>query len=128
MKINEPQITTSFERSGLIIKLRDDTSSNDIAEIKISAKNLALAFSGLYGVECEAKIFNIDKINKKMEHKKFEFEIGKDSFFNRKEIAIEKIKNTCPEGWIPDMYFSSQDSFFTKNEKDYARCTIRRWV
>jgi len=32
------------------------------------------------------------------------------------------------KGWIPDLDFNSQDSFFTNNGEAYARTYIRRWV
>lgn len=30
--------------------------------------------------------------------------------------------------WVSDNYFQSQDSFFSKDGKNYARAVIRRWV
>jgi hypothetical protein len=48
----------------------------------------------------------------------------------RNEVAVkaaaEYVAKNRP-GWIARTYFGSQNSFFTKNGKQYARCTIERW-
>lgn len=56
------------------------------------------------------------------------FELPEANYMNRKEVAIETIKTVCPDGWTPDLYFGSQNSFFRENGKEYARVTIRRWI
>ena len=64
---------------------------------------------------------------------KIEFIIPNNiSYQERNKIAYKKAKeyclSHCDTGWIPDNYFNSKNSFFTKNGQDYARCTIRRWI
>ena len=78
----------------------------------------------------KTEVFALDKIGKKEEYKEFEFEIPTTTSLdkNQKEIAIEIVKKMCPEGWVPDTHFGSQNSFFKKNGKPYARTMIRRWV
>ena len=68
------------------------------------------------------------KLNKKLEHKRFVFKLPPVDGWRDKETAKEIIQKVCPEGWKPDMGFNSQDSFFSKDGKEYARTTIRRWV
>jgi hypothetical protein len=58
-----------------------------------------------------------------------EFEVPKwNTDISDKEQAMELAKEHCPYGWTPDLYFNSQDSFFYKDKKRFARTTIRRWV
>ena len=78
----------------------------------------------------KTEVFALDKIGKKEEYKEFEFEIPTTTSLdkNQKEIAIEIVKKMCPEGWVPDTHFGSQNSFFKKNGKPYVRTMIRRWV
>jgi len=51
------------------------------------------------------------------------YTVSKDSERLR-AMAQDKLEH----GWIADGYFRSRASFFTKDGKRYARCTIRRWV
>lgn len=113
---------------GTKLKIEDAASSLQFLEIKITDKQLALILSRMCSVECEAKVNLLDKIGKKMEHKPFEFEMPKKSQWRDKKIAKVLAVKNVPDGWEPDMYFGSQDSFFKKDDKEYARTTIRRWV
>lgn len=81
-------------------------------------------------VKCDVEVRGIDRIGKKMAHKPHEFDItGLELPYNtRSEILAEKIKDTLPDGWISDNEFSSQNTFFKKDGKDYARTTIRTWI
>jgi hypothetical protein len=78
----------------------------------------------------KTEVFALDKIGKKKEYKEFEFEIPITTPCDekQKEITIGVLNSVCPEGWVPDTYFGSQDSFFSKDGKKYARTMIRRWV
>lgn len=72
-----------------------------------------------------AEVRGLGDVGKTMEMKSFEFEILKPG---DDKLAMAFVHMHCPEGWVPDMSFSSQDSFFDKEGKHYARITIRRWV
>lgn len=65
---------------------------------------------------------------KKLETRNFEFELPEHNYNNRLEITRETVKKVVPDGWTPDMSFSSRESFFTRDKKEYARTTLRRWV
>ncbi len=123
------KITMLFGEDGLRIEVQDETSSLTFIRIKLNAEQTCQVMSRLANTPCEkVEVYGLDKINKKMEHKQFEFEIPNDlNYKNRKERCCEIVKGICPKGWEPDYYFESQTSFFSKNDKDYARCIIRKW-
>ena len=53
------------------------------------------------------------------------YEIAKKS----NQLELQKIAQShLSDGWIADAYFGSQNSFFKKDGKQYARATIRRWL
>ena len=75
------------------------------------------------------QVNNLGRVGMKREHKTLEFRISKDiAYEDRKDMAYELALENCPEGWVPDKYFSSQGSFFNKDGVEMARTTIRRWV
>jgi hypothetical protein len=75
-------------------------------------------------------VFGLDRVGKEMEMKPFEFEIDSGSNYEQKntEKARVEVDRVCPEGWSPDHYFNSKDSFFIKDDKVFARTMLRRWV
>jgi hypothetical protein len=129
MKITSAQITILIGRDETTIELHDKTSGRQILEIKLTPAQLSSALSRLSHTPCEASVYNLDKINKRQEIDMLEFEIIDD--FGRQrdlEYLTDLAEKACPEGWEFDQYFQSQDSFFGKNGKRYARTTIRRWI
>lgn len=72
-----------------------------------------------------ASLENIDRVGKTLELDKLVVEIPK----HEDHVAAARlVSEQCPEGWVPDLYFQSQGSFFSDEGKYYARTTIRRWV
>lgn len=129
MKIKDGRITMLFNENGATLELRDSDSSIMFVEVKLSNKQVCQMLSRLCHTDCESmEVFHLDKVGKTMEHKTFEFRIPKVSYQEQEEIAIKTIKKVCPEGWEPDNYFKSRDSFFIKNGQEYARCIIKRWL
>jgi hypothetical protein len=130
MEIKKPKISFYMRRGyeqpyEFEIELFDDLSSKRIAKIILDEKQFFNAISGLGYVKCKkAEAYNFDTINKKMEYKELKVEIEEPD----KKLAKRLIKHLCPKGWIPDMYFNSQDSFIYEKGKCYAVDTIRRWV
>ena len=79
-------------------------------------------------VECKGEVHELHKVGKQHENKSFEFELPEDATWrDREQIARELAEQNCPEGWESDQHFGSKGSFFTRDGKDYARVTIRRW-
>lgn len=128
MKING-SFTIRFRREGTTITFYDRDANIDFASIKVVPEDMLEAMGGLGYAPCEMNVYSLDKVGKKMENKKFEFEIPDELYSSTKSYELFNLaKALVPDGWMPDSYFSSQDSFFRKDGVQYARCTIRRWV
>lgn len=123
-------ITMLFNEHGLRINLEDQTSSITFATIELTANDVVQAFSRVVNVPCSIEVRGLHKLGKKMIVSTLELEMPSDPLLasRSKEIAIQEAEKHCPEGWEFDKYFSSQGSFFYKDGKHYARCTIRKWV
>jgi hypothetical protein len=125
--------TLLFNNDGLHLKIEDDNSGISFLEIYFDEKQTCQLLSRLANVSCDMEIWDIDKVGKQLEISKISFEIPKNlSYETKREVAYEKAKEfclkNCESGWIPDNYFRSQSSFFSEDDKEYARCTIRRWI
>jgi uncharacterized protein YqgQ len=123
------QISILISADHTIIEVSDKDASIQFLQIELTPEQLSRALSRQAYVECGLSLNKLDCIGKKHESKSFEFEISEDmansSYSNElREIATKQLS----EGWIPDRHFASQNTFFTKDGKQYARCTIRRWV
>lgn len=128
MEINgDISILINYDHTEIII--RDRKASIEFVTIKLTPEQLSQALSRLVHVECDVEVKELDKVGKKHENKLFVFEITDDEYYrkNNKELG-KKAQSQLSDGWIPDYYFNSQNSFFKKDGKHYARCTIRRWV
>jgi hypothetical protein len=125
--------TLLFNSEGLHLEIQDESSSIRFLEIYFDEKQTCQLLSRLSSVECDMEIVRVELIGKKMEIDRLEFEIPDNlPYDNRDEIlyveAKRQLLKRAESGWIPDKYFNSQDSFFYKDNKKYARCTIRRWI
>lgn len=114
----------------IVIIVHDDASSTPFLELTMTFEQFVNAAMNRMGYTqvASATLHNIERVGKKLETRNFEFELPDHRFDKRVEIARETVKKVIPDGWTPDMGFSSQGSFFTRDEKPYARTTIRRWV
>lgn len=113
------------------IELIDEDSSITFARIKLTPEQLSQALSRLSHTKCECQVVGLDKLGKKMENKKYEFEIGdcdRRNFDALHDLAIRSLAENNMSDWEAERYFQSQDSFFKKDKTEYARVTIRRWV
>lgn len=125
------RLTLLFGDEGATIEIRDQPSREVVCEVTLTPEQTCQALSRLGETHCKVKYGELKNVGKKEEYKEFIFEIPSISSYrreDRKTIAKEIVKEVCPEGWEPDLYFGSQDSFFTKDDKKYARTMIRRWV
>ncbi len=138
MKIKDARITLLADSGnppggepGVTIELHDYDASVMFAKVTLTPEQWVSAMSRLGYVECEIEVYGLDKLGKKMINEPFEFCLGKSSKYTAselKDVAIEMVKEACPDGWIADSYFQSQDSFFFKDGETWARTTIRKWV
>lgn len=109
--------------------LEDDTSGNVIASFEITGKNTINLLSRVSHVECDVNLYDTyEDAGKKLETDRFEFEMPDNDYSTRTDTAKKLVVKKCPTGWVPDLYFGSQNSFFQRGGKYYAGCVIRRWV
>jgi len=112
----------------IAVEITDDTSGMTFVCMKLALDAFAEAVTGLSCVHGSGEVNGLDRVGKKMEHKTFEFSLGKTGVFRDKEAAQKIVQKKCPKGWTPDDSFNSQNSFFDKDGERWARCIIRRWV
>jgi hypothetical protein len=124
------KISLLVDKNGARIELHDEPSGLTFFVAQMSAENFMGALGRLgYSEVDKAEVFNLGKIGKKLLISKLEFEMPEGVLHKEQcEVAYRLALEKCPEGWEPDNYFNSQDSFFYKNEKRCARATIRRYV
>ena len=130
MRKIDGRITLLFSEDGLTIELHDDLSSTTFARVELDQMQTCQVLSRLSRTHCDMEVYELDRVGKKMEHKNFQFFVTKKKIYGsgRQDLAKIKIKEVCPEGWTPDLYFGSQGSFFYKDDEVWANATIRRWV
>lgn len=132
MKLENPQISILINSDYTEIKITDSKSNTDFVRVKLTPEQLSMALSRLGNIPCEADVYGLDKIGKTHENKTFEFKLPENFESFRRNYTDKQLKemadNLLSDGWVSDEYFSSQNSFFTKEGKKYARAIIRRWV
>lgn len=128
MKI-EGRISIFINREYTTFEIEDENASVTFVKIRLTPEQLSAALSRQAMVECELEVHGIEKVGKRMEHESFVFEIPKELASSNNEDKLHEIaQGLLSDGWISDRYFRSQNTFFTKDDKQYARVTIRRWV
>lgn len=121
-------ITFLFNKDGATLELQDESSSTRFVKIELTKEQILSVLSREAYVHCNIITNGLDRVGKKMTLKTLTFPMPPPSCDDRNKIACDEATRNCPEGWIPDLYFSSRDSFFRNGEgKEYARTTIRRW-
>lgn len=130
MKLTNAKITMLINRDYTEIEIQDGDSLAIIVKVKLTPEQLSAMLSRQAYIKCESCVTgNLERIGKKHENKVFEFEIAYTKSKSDLELACkEALFNEEMFEWIPDNYYSSQDSFFTKDGRNWARTTIRRWI
>jgi len=123
------QITFLINRESTTIEVHDDDACTTFVSITLTPEQLSAILSRQSMVECELDVRGIEKVGKKHECRNFEFEVtySKDD----KDLSVACEEALFKEGlyeWVSDNYYHSQNTFFKKDGKQYARTTIRRWV
>lgn len=130
-KINaEISIIASYDDSINIIISDKDVGTRFVDLTLTREQFINATMNRLMSVGCnKAEVFNLDKVGKKQEYRKFEFPLPYQGSHNLdKIVAAKTVGSRCPSGWTPDTYFDSQDSFFEKDGVHYVRTMICRWV
>ena len=124
--ISKPVLGDGLER--VEISVKDDLSRNRFVTVSMTLENFAHALMGLAEVDCKHELRKPEIVGKKKEVEKLEFEMPQGTLSNRKSIAAAIANREMPEGWELWDNFSSQNSFFTKDGVEMARCSIVRYV
>jgi hypothetical protein len=129
MEIKNAQITILANQDAVEIEIRDADACITFARVRLTPEQFCKCLSRLAHVECKASVSDLDLVGKKHENKKLTFPMPLcTEWKNRKTVAYYEAVRVCPEGWEPDDFFGSQDSFFQKDGEQWASVTIRRWI
>lgn len=128
MKI-QGKISILINRDETIIEIVDDNANTTFCVVKLTPAQLSMALSRQSLIDCEVEVHGLDRIGKTHENKMYEFEIPESLSSSKHEIELQEIaQSQLHDGWKADRYFSSQNTFFKKDGKHFARVTIRRYV
>lgn len=94
-------------------------------QAELSLEAYATASTGLARVECDLIIPNdIAAMGMMKVREPFHFPIAYHDKEEAKRLALE----LCPDGWYPELYFGSQNSFYYSGSQLYARTSIYQYV
>ena len=128
-RITIGRTTSNHGPDTIRVTIEDKDAAVQFAEATLTLEQYALLITGLACVPCEVEAGGLEHVGKKMEHRVHEFPLLTEPSYRDNEAAVKRrAVETCPEGWVPDLYFGVQGSYFVKDGKPWARCTIRRWV
>jgi len=122
------RISLLIDERGLTVEVYDEASGECVVDLELPPKETCQALGRLVHIPCKVRYGELDRVGKKMETDYIVFPIPKHDYNDRNRVATEACAQYCPEGWIADNYYGSQGSFFEKEDQQYARCTVRRWV
>jgi hypothetical protein len=114
-------------REKMSIQITDEDSKTRFIELEIDLSEFTKALTGLV-VSCDMETNKLERIGKKQEAMKIEFELPKAHYHMSKESIIDHGKLNTPEGWVCSNYYGSQNSFRYEGGKCFARTSALRWV
>lgn len=123
-------VTFLINRENSEIEISDDSANVMFCKIKITPEQLSAMLSRQGYVKCDIEVAELEKVGKQHECKSYEFEITDIERGDEEKLWLAAIRSLGVDDlhdWMPDKYFRSQNTFFKKDGKEYARCTIRRW-
>jgi len=129
------RISIFVDEEGARIEITDHNSMTRFVKATLTSGQFMACLGRQGYVECDLSVVGLDKVGKTVENSKFEFKIPAELYDRRykerdyfDKTAQELAQSQLTDGWIADSYFGSQGSFFQKDEEQWARVTIRRWV
>jgi len=129
MELSNAKISILVNDDRTTIDVKDSDAAITFLKIELTPEQLSQCLSRLVNVKCESAIVcDLDKVGKKHTNKKLEFKMPSESMYKDVDTATKLAKENCPDGWEPDLYFGSQESFFYKDGELWAECTIRKWI
>lgn len=128
MKTIEGRITILVNDNKVLVELRDELSRVKFAKVELTPSEFCRLLSRTVEIDCTIDINGLEKVGKKLIISHLEFEMPDGGWGNREDTARQLVVEKCPEGWEPDLYFGSRDNFFRRDNKNWVRATIRKWV
>jgi len=110
------------------IEIMDSKSHMTFVKVRLTPEQLSSALSRLAYTPCELEVNELERVGKKQEYRTFEFEINGKDQTSLEAACNEAMFQQGLHEWHSDHYYKSQDTFFDKDGKKYARVTIRRWL
>jgi len=115
--------------SRMNIEIQDENSDIKFLELSLSLEDFTRAITGQACIPIEFEIRGLDNVGKIKEQKELVFEMPKSNYGEQRIIDALKYASLAAEpGWSVNNYFSSQNSFFQKDDKYYARTTQYRYM
>jgi len=129
MKKSKFSVTFLIDNNQTTLKVQCPTSKELILDLDFTNEQLIQLMSRLACVEVDGEVSeHLERVGMKREHKDFTFPLLQKDAYNT-DKAREIIKDACPDGWLAQTSFSSQNSFFTTTDGvAMARTTLYRWV
>jgi len=126
----DADVTMQIGKEGLTIQIEDRNAGTRICEVKLGPEEACAALGSHASCKAQkATAYGLHLIGKYQIMDDFVFEMPEHDWRNSQEVAAEKAKRICPDGWMPDLYFNSQNSFFVDDDgKTMARTYMRMWV
>lgn len=123
------KITMLFNKDGLSLKIKDAASGITFLRAALTSEQVMAAFSQQGLVDFEFEAMGLDKVGKQIQRDTLVFEMPeKYAWKDRDNIAEKLAVESCPEGWEPQLYFGSRNSFFQRDGREFGRIQIVKWV
>jgi len=127
-KYIEGKLTISKASNDVVrIQFKDCNSVTRFATAELSLEQYAQAITGLSEIPCMIEISNLQNVGLRRISDTLEFELEAQNSYSR-NLHIEQLLRCVPDGWKTTDELSSQNSFFEKDGKRWARATINKWV
>jgi hypothetical protein len=125
MTITRPSYGDNKQR--ISITVTDNASHIQFLDLEMKLDDFACMMTGLAHVEAIGEARGLENVGKTKESKELIFELPNDTYSAR-EVAPKTCQNFADPGWTASPYFNSQNSFFKKDDKQFARTHQYRFV
>lgn len=111
------------------IMIKDENSRAQFIEVEIKLDDFTRALTGQGAIPMEFTPRGLHVVGKIKEVQKLDFPLPPDTDYTKyKEVAKESAYRQCYEGFTPDLYFGSQNSFERTEHGVIAHTTQYRYV
>lgn len=122
-------MSISYPSNGNVsIRFREETSGQQFMEVEITHEEFSKALSSLAERPIEMQVAETERLGKRKISQEIIVEVPKDYDKESARKAVTKFveKQSKEDGkpWIADLYLGSQNSFFYRGEKRYARTNM----